>query len=282
MSATTAAPRSKNIAVAAKVNEAATTALAWAKALATKALVAAKGGWAYAWTMASTAVRKNAFGISLGASMLLASEKGYKAIVNAMIGTVKIATKASVGSIHFMSRAVGFIGKHLTSLVSKVHKGAGQWVQGTTWTITGTITSAADSVKSLADTIINKFTVSALSSIVTRTVNFFSMALFAGIAGNAVTGGALATTAASIPVAGGLIASLVAGGAVSLIALGAVALAGISYTLVFRAQEAQNEADAERIDELDADSLDKFEEAERLRAATKAGRKLASAQAALA
>lgn len=282
MSATTAAPRSKNLSIATKVNDAATTALAWAKALAAKAFVAAKGGWTYAWTFASTAVRKNAFGISLGASMLLASEKGYKAVIKAMIGSVNLATKAAVGGIHFVSRSIGWVGKHLSSIVGKVHKGAGEWVQGTAWTISSAITSAADTVKSVADKAVQKFSVSALSSFVTKTVNYASMALFAGIAGNAVTGGAFVTTVSTVPVIGGLVASLIGGGLVSLIALGGVALGGIAYTLMFRAAEAQNEADAEQIDELDADSLEKFEEAERLRAASKAGKRLAQAQAALA
>ena len=278
MSATTAV-RSKNLSVAAKVNQTASTVLAWSKLLASKALLAAKGGWTYAWTFASTAFRKNAFGITMGASLLLASEKGYKAVIKGITGSTNMIVKAVVGTLHSTSKAIGWLGSKVAGLVGKAHTGAGKWVQGITWTVTGTITAGTDYVQSFADMVTNRFTVSALSSFVTKVVNYSSMTFFGVLAANAVTGGSIAASAATLPVIGGTIVTLIGGGLGTLAVLGAIAVAGIAYSMMFRAEEAQLEADADEIDAIDADSKAKFEEAEQIRAATRANRKFAQAQA---
>lgn len=277
MSASIAAPRSTSTTVAAKVNAAATTALSWAKLLSAKAFLAARGGWAYTWTFASTAIRKNAFSISMGGALLLASEKGYGMAVNAITAGVKLATKAVIGTLHGVSRGVGWIGNRIARVVGKANKGAGNWVQGLTWSITGAITSAADVVKSYTAEQSEWFTVSALSRFCTKFVNYAAMAFFTLIGVNAVTGGVVATAAASVPVIGGTLAGIVGGGLASMMVLAGLALAGIAYTMMFRTQEVRSETEAAAIAKIDADSKAKFAEAEAIRAADAMAKQISKA-----
>jgi hypothetical protein len=277
MSATIAAPRSTSTTVAAKVNAAATTALSWAKLLAAKAFLAARGGWTYAWTFASTIVRKNAFSISMGGALLLASEKGYGMAINAITSIAKLASKAVIGTLHGVNRGIGWIGNRIARVVGKANKDAGNWVQGLTWTITGAIASAADIVKSFTAQQSEWFTVSALSRFTMKFVNYSAMAFFTLIGVNAVSGGVVATAAASVPLIGGTLAGIVGGGIGSMMVLAGFALAGIAYTMMFRAQEVGSETEAAKIAKIDADSMAKFKEAEEIRAADAMAKQISKA-----
>lgn len=278
MSASIAEPRSTSTTVAAKVNAAATTALSWAKLLSAKAFLAARGGWAYAWTFASTAVRKNAFSISMGGALLLASEKGYGMAVKAITTGVKLASKALIGTLHGVSRGVGWIGSRIARVIGKANKGAGNWVQAATWTATGAITSATDVVKAFTTKQAEWFTVSALSRFTTKFVNVAAMTFFTLIGVNAVAGGVIATAATSLPVIGGTIAGIVGGGLGSMMVLAGLALAGIAYAMMFRTQEVRSETEAAKIAKIDADSKAKFKEAASIRAADKVATPFAAEQ----
>lgn len=256
VNATIAAPRSQNVAIQAahRANDAARTALAWAKALAAKALHAVKGGWTTAFNTVSNFVKTHGTALGLGASLLMATRKGYHSLVEATHSALSYGRKAINWTMDLVSKGIGEVGSRIAQLLGKVSKPAGDWVQGTTWSITGFIAAATDWFNTTTTNVVNRVKAAATSRTVTRITNWFSMAVFAGIASNVITGGAIAASLTSIPVIGSIASAAILGGPLTIALLLGIAVLGTGYALVFNAKAVDAEIDEATAAKINADT----------------------------
>jgi hypothetical protein len=196
-----------------------------------------------AWNVVKGILSKYMVPASIIAIAATATRAGFTALANVAVTSAgwvaRTATRLARGAV----RGLGWVGRKASQLISKVSPKFGAFCERRNDAFFGGAERLLDGAEYLIEgtTAIVRDVVTAPTT--ANIVNATSIALGAGFAANAITGGTVAAALATIPFAGAALAAAVAGGAVTLATIGVATLVGAGRTVFFPAKKTEDSAE---------------------------------------
>jgi len=256
MSASSAAPTGAGLdykTVLVKVQSKATNQLAFLKALAIKLSTTAKGATITGLNFAKrawSAMPANVSG-SLVAS-LTATKQGYLSVTGIVRTAISFISNTITAAAIVVHNSIDKIGAIVSSFVKSIHTPTGELMHDANAKFTEIRYDAANFAYRNLSGLGTLFKHAFNNPITIRSTTFTSVMVGTGLAGNALTNGAIVGFLGSLPVVGTILASALSGGVATVLFIVSVAMFSAAFTLFYKRDEIIAEAISENIDKIAA------------------------------